>query len=121
MTMDELDISLLPALFPSKNTIQKFEHQKAHWSSASVDLPNLPTTSSIYAICNALPKSILRAKGCTKIHTDDCYTYFERKPDGAVHTRPFRGIPITGAKLLAIGPGSAPKTLEAAIKKCLAL
>jgi len=121
MTMDQLDTSLLPTLFPSKNTIQKFEHQKAHWTSASVDLPNLPTTSSIHAICNALPKSILRAKGCTKINTDDCYTYFERKPDGAVHTRPFRGIPITGAKLLAIGPGSALKTLESAIKKCLAL
>ena len=102
---------------PSKNRAQKFEHQKAHWASCSVDLPDIPNTASIHAICAALPKSILRVKGCTRIQGDLNFTYFERTPSGEVHIRPFNGIPITGSKLLSIGPGSTPALLENAIKK----
>ncbi len=116
ITMDDLDVSLLPELLPSKNTATKFEHQKAHWSSCSIDLPNLPNSNYINDICNTLPKSILRVKGCTTIGQENEYTYFERKPDGEIHIRPFNGVPITGAKLLTIGPGSEPSVLEKAIK-----
>ena len=119
MPMDSLDVTLLPTLLPSENKRQQFEHQKAHWASCSADLPILPNTSCIYDICNALPKSILRVKGCTKINTDENYTYFERKPDGEVLIRPFRGVPVTGSKLLSIGPGSETNTLESAIQSSL--
>lgn len=119
VTMDNIDISLIPELIPSTNNAQKFDHKKTHWASCSTDLPNLPNSSSIYDICAALPKSILRVKGCTKIGQEKEYTYFERKPDGEVHIRPFNGIPITGAKLLTIGPGSEPSVLEKAIKSNL--
>ncbi len=115
IAMDAIDVALLPQLLPSNNTAQKFDHAKAHWGSCSVDLPNLPNTKSIYGICNALPKSILRVKGCTRIGKDIAYTYFERKPDGEIFIRPFNGIPVTGAKLLTIGPGSDPLVLENAI------
>jgi len=114
---DNLDIALLPELLPSKNTAEKFDHLKAHWASCSVDLPDLPNIDSIHAICNALPKSILRVKGCVKIENETDFTYFERKPDGNVLVRPFRGIPITGTKLLIIGPGSNPEILNEAIEK----
>lgn len=114
--MQDLDVLLLPELLPSNNTAQKFEHQKAHWSSCSVDLPNLPTENTIHKICNTLPKSILRIKGCTKIGQNEKYTYFERKPDGEIHIRPFNGIPITGCKLLTIGSGSEPSILKHAIQ-----
>jgi G3E family GTPase len=67
LIMNEIDVTLLPKLLPSKNKFQKFDHLKAHWSSCSIDLPNLPHTSYIYDICNALPKTILRVKGCTQI------------------------------------------------------
>ncbi len=117
LTMDAIDIALLPELLPSKNTSKKLEHQKAHWSSCSTDLPTLPDTKCIYNICAMLPKSILRVKGCTKIGQEKKYTYFERNPDGKVFLRPFNGEPITGAKLLTIGPGSEPSTLEKAIKE----
>ncbi|MDY8137948.1 GTP-binding protein [Aquimarina sp. 2201CG5-10] len=116
VTMDNLNVSLLPELLPSNNSAQKFDHQKTHWASCSVDLLNLPYSKCILDICASLPKSILRIKGCTKIGQDKNYTYFERKPDGEVHVRPFNGIPITGAKLLTIGPGSNPAVLEKAIK-----
>ena len=115
ITMDNLDVTLLPELLPSKNKVGKFEHQKAHWSSCSYDLPNLPNSNCIHAICDALPKSILRVKGCAKIDKESNYTYFERTPDGTVHIRPFNGIPITGTKLLTIGPGSEYAVLEKAI------
>jgi G3E family GTPase len=114
--MPEIDVLLLPELLPSKNKTQKFEHQKAHWASCSVDLPNLPNEEAIFNICNALPKSILRVKACTKIGIQNNHTYFERKPDGEIHIRPFNGIPITGSKLLTIGPGSKPSSLIEAIK-----
>jgi len=114
--MEQLDVLLLPKILPSKNKAKKIEHLKAHWASCSVDLPNLPTEDIIYNICNALPKSILRVKGCTKIGQDEKYTYFERKPDGEIYIRPFNGIPITGSKLLTIGFGSDPSILENTIQ-----
>ncbi|NMH86891.1 GTP-binding protein [Flavivirga algicola] len=117
--IDDIEVELLPKLLPSTNTAKEFEHLKAHWASCSTDLPNLPHRDSIYKICASLPKSILRVKGCTKIGHDENYTYFERKPDGEIHIRPFNGIPVTGAKLLTIGPGSTPFILKKAIKVSL--
>ncbi len=114
--MNEIDVTLLPKLLPSKNKFQKFDHLKAHWSSCSIDLPNLPHTSYIYDICNALPKTIVRIKGCTQIGDKKEFVYFERTPNGKVSIRPFNGVPITGSKLLTIGPGSKPSLLEKAIK-----
>ena len=114
--MNEIDVTLLPKLLPSKNKFQKFDHLKAHWSSCSIDLPNLPHTSYIYDICNALPKTIVRIKGCTQIGDKKEFVYFERTPNGKVSIRPFNGVPITGSKLLTIGPGSEPSLLEKAIK-----
>ena len=119
LAMDRLDVLLLPELVPSKNIAQKFDHHKAHWASCSVDLLDLANTACIYAICAALAKSILRVKGCTRIQGDVNFTYFERIPSGEVHIRPFNGIPITGSKLLSIGPGSTPALLENAIKESI--
>ena len=116
LIMNEIDVTLLPKLLPSKNKFQKFDHLKAHWSSCSIDLPNLPQTSYIYDICNALPKTILRVKGCTQIGDKKEFIYFERTPNGKVSIRPFNGVPITGSKLLTIGPGSEPSLLEKVIK-----
>ncbi|WP_299531758.1 GTP-binding protein [Ulvibacterium sp.] len=115
MTLDDINISFLPKLSPSQNDAQKLDHLKAHWSSCSIDLPNLPNPNCIYAICNALPKDILRIKGCTQIGNEEQYTYFERTPDGEVRVRPFNGVPITGPKLLTIGPGSDLALLEKAV------
>jgi G3E family GTPase len=117
LNMDRLDVLLLPELVPSKNRAQKLDHHKAHWASCSVDLPDLANIACIHAICAALPKSILRVKGCTRIQGAVNFTYFERIPSGEVHIRPFNGIPITGSKLLSIGPGSTPALLENAIKE----
>jgi len=119
VTIERLDVLLLPQLLPSKSTAKKFDHQKAHWSSCSINLPILPNEKCIHDICRVLPKSILRVKGCTKIEGNSNYTYFERKPDGEMFIRPFNGIPITGSKLLTIGPGSKPFLLQNAIKTIL--
>lgn len=112
VTMDEIDVSVLPELSPSTNPSQKLEHHKAHWSSASVDLPDLPNEECIRFICKALPTSIQRVKACAKIQGDEGFTFFERNPDGEVFIRPFYGEPITGTKLLTIGLGSDPALLE---------
>jgi G3E family GTPase len=119
VTMDELDISLLPELSPSSNIAQAIDHQKAHWSSCSADLPHLPTVDCIRDICRLLPSSILRVKGCTQIGQESHYTYFERRPDGEVHIRPFNGVPVTGAKILIVGPGSERQRLEQIIATSL--
>ncbi|SFD39460.1 GTP-binding protein [Algibacter pectinivorans] len=116
MHLENLDVTLFPELKSSSNTVKKLDHKKAHWSSCSTDLPNLPSSKAIYSICAELPKSILRVKGCTIIDGEKTYTYFERNPDGEVFVRPFNGIPITGSKLLTIGPGSTPNLLKHAIK-----
>ena len=119
LNMDELDTSLLTKLSPSENKAQEFEHLKAHWSSCSVNLPDLPDLGSIHHICQKIPKSVLRVKGCTRVDKDGEYTYFERTPDGEIHIRPFRGIPTTGPKLLAVGPGSDPNMLESIVEESI--
>ncbi len=119
LTTEELDISLLPELSPSKNTARKLDHQKAHWSSCSADLPSLPDYICIMDICEALPKSILRVKGCTKVGNEKGYIYFERRPDGEVFVRPYNGEPTIGTKLLTVGPGSEPARLEEVIANSL--
>lgn len=112
ISLKELDVFLLPNLIPSKNIAQKINHLKTHWASSSIDLPTLVSEEIIYKICKLIPKSILRVKGCVQIENEEDYIYFEKKPDGEIKVRPFNGIPITGAKLLTIGPGSNPKLLK---------
>jgi len=119
VTADVLEVLLLPKLLPSENSAKKLDHQKTHWASCSTDLPNLPDLKCINDICAAIPKSILRIKGCTKIGEEKQYTYFERKADGEICIRPFNGVPITGTKILTIGPGSEPSMLEQAIRASL--
>ncbi len=110
--VDNIVATMLPKLLPSRNTVKHLDHFKAHWSSCSVDLPEVSSESTIQEICKAIPKEILRVKGCTQIKGQQGYTYFERNPDGEIFIRPFNGNPITGPKLLTIGPGSTPELLE---------
>jgi len=119
VTLESLDVWLLPQLLPSQNNVDKLDHHKAHWSSCSIDLPVFPDKASIKALCLALPNSLQRVKGCTQIGQEEHYIFFERKPDGEVHIRPFNGIPITGSKLLTIGPGSDPDMLEEKLQTIL--
>lgn len=119
--IDEFDLSLLSHLSPSKNEAEKFDHHKSHWASCSIDLPRLPNMECIHYICNNLPASILRVKGCTRIGEAEHFTYFERTPDGEVYIRPYHGIPVTGPKLLTIGLGSSHKLLTKAIQTSLAI
>ena len=67
---------------------------------------------SVHSILSTIPEQILRVKGCTRIGEDQGYTYFERVPSGEVKMRPYYGSPITGPKLLTIGPGSHPELLQ---------
>lgn len=115
----DTDVSIISKLAPSKNKAEKFDHLKTHWSSCSVDLPSLPNKNYIYDICNAIPKNILRVKGCTQIGNEKKYTYFERTPDGEVFVKTLFGIPTTGSKLLTIGLGSEHEILKKVVKESL--
>ena len=119
ITKDEMDIALLPKLSPSQNEAEKLAHHKSHWASCSVDMPKIPDEDCIYSICEALPSSILRIKGCVQIENQEGYTYFDRLPNGKINVRPFNGEPSTGAKLLTIGPGSDLSLLEKAVNQSL--
>lgn len=117
VTLEEIDIVLLPTLKPSNNEIDQLDHLKAHWSSCSVDLPKLPSFLAIKEIVDRIPKSILRVKGFTSINENEHLVYFERTADGEVYVRPYRGNPMTGPKLLTVGPGSEPNVLEKIVQE----
>jgi G3E family GTPase len=121
ITYDNVNAFLISKLSPSGNKPDAFNHLKAHWSSCSIDLTNLPNEDSIRNICEQIPKSILRVKGCTRIGKEEKYTFFERTPDGHVRIRPFNGVPTTGSKLLAVGPGSDPSFLDQIVKSTISL
>lgn len=115
----DLDPSHLLDLAPSRRESDKLDHSSTHWSSCSIDLPALPSESHIHKICARIPDSILRVKGCAQIDREDGYTYFERAPDGEISIRPFNGVPVTGTKLLTIGPQSTPQVLRKAVESAL--
>lgn len=112
VTKEELEVTLLKQLVPNENSPQEFEHEKTHWASCSVDLPRFPNLSCIKKLCGSIDKSVLRVKGCVKVGDGEGYTYFERHPDGRVYVRAYRGTPVTGAKVLIVGPNSDPQQLK---------
>ena len=116
---EELDALLLPELAPVKDTGARIDHHAAHWSSCSVDLPDVPDLECLRAIFKAIPDTILRIKGCTRIGQNEGYTLVERCPDGRAYARSYAGVPETGAKLLTVGPGSEPERLRAIIEESL--
>lgn len=109
---DKFNLSDFSNLSPNTNETKKMDHHKAHWSSCSVNLPDPISSEILSRIIDEVPGEILRVKGCTRVDDQENYTHFERTPSGEVFTRPYNGIPITGPKLLTIGPGSDPKILE---------
>ena len=115
----ELDSLLISGPQPVAHPAAKLDHGRTHWSSCSVNLPDLPDAESIQMICDAIPPEILRIKGCTRIGGGEESTYFERGPDGQIYVRPYHGKPWTGPKLLTVGPGSEPALLENAVAKGL--
>lgn len=112
----DFDINLLSNLAPNDNQTTKMDHHKAHWSSCSVDLPDPISSDSLTQIIDKIPQDILRVKGCTRIDSEENYTHFERTPNGDVFSRPYNGVPVTGPKILTIGPGSDPEILEEIIE-----
>ena len=115
---DKLDITTFPELEQNNNDFEKMEHHKAHWASCSVELPDPIETDKLKKIVKDIPSHILRVKGCTRLDNDEQYSYFERTPNGDTFIRPYTaGVPITGPKILTIGPGSDPAMIKALIKK----
>ena len=112
-TSEDFCLNELTDLRPSVNQVEKMDHQKSHWSSCSVPLPSPLSPFALQDILDALPKTILRVKGCTKLDGDAGYTYFEKTPaDEEAMLRPYRGTLVSGPMLLVVGPGSDPATLK---------
>ena len=112
LAKEEVNQLLLQRLNPNSSTPTALDHQRAHWASCSVDLPVLPSLYNVREICEGIDPRILRVKGCAKVGQDEGYTYFERCADGEVYVRAYRGTPVTGPKLLVVGPGSDPANLQ---------
>ena len=108
----KLDITSFPELHPSTNEAKAMEHHKSHWASCSVDLPDPMGAERLKQIVQLVPEHILRVKGCTRLDDNEHYTYIERTPSGEMFIRPYNGLPVTGPKLLTIGPGSDPDELQ---------
>lgn len=108
---DKLDITSLPELKPTTNEAQKMDHHKAHWSSCSVDLPDPISSEKLKNILDKIPAETIRVKGCTRLDDEENYSHFERTPNQQVYVRPYNGKPVTGPKLLTIGPGSDPNKI----------
>ena len=109
---DDLETNHVVNLSPSTNKPKdKMDHQKSHWASCSVDLPNPLSSDRLKYIMSNIPDSILRVKGCTRLDSDDHYSYFERVPSGDVSVRTYYGDLIMGFKLLVIGPVGRTPTL----------
>ena len=112
---DKFDMYSLSELIPVDNETQKMEHVKSHWSSCSVDLPDPINSERLSRIIDNIPAEVLRVKGCTRVDENEYYSHFERTPSGEVFVRPYNSTPITGPKVLTIGPGSDPEKLKSII------
>ena len=120
-TWGDFESKNLLGIQPSINTPKKFDHLKSHWSSCSVNLPDPLLSTQLNKIVEALPNSILRVKGCTRLDQELEYSYFEKTPTSTkIKIRPHTGFLATGPKLLVIGPGSDPIAIQKIIAKELA-
>jgi len=117
ITWDELKTNFLANLDPVQNKTNKIDHKKAHWSSCSIDLPKRMRSESLGRLLDNLSASLLRVKGCTQLDDDTGYSYFEKTPSGQTFVQPYSGIPVTGPKLVTIGPGSNPAFLQELLEK----
>ena len=90
------------------NTLLRPEYQKFHWSSCSVDLPDPIYSNQLAKIFESLPNGIIRANGCTRLDDDAYYSLIEMTPSGEVFVKRYSGKPVTGPKLITVGPGSDP-------------
>lgn len=91
---------------------------KTHWSSCSVNLPDPLSSLKLMKIIEALPKSIIRIKGCTRLDEDSTYSFFEKTPAlPETKVRPHHVFLSSGPKILVIGPGSDPTLIENIIEK----
>ena len=97
---------------PVNSASEKFDHGKAHWASCSIELPPVMSQKALLELLDALPDTILRVKGCTRISGSDYDAYFERVPSGAIKIKPFPGQMLSGPTLITVGPGSEPTLLE---------
>lgn len=109
--MEDFKFSDVFQLIPSTNSPAKMDHKKSHWSSCSVEIPDPISSEKLRHVLNNIPQSILRVKGCTRLDNDEHYTMFERIPNQEVFARPCSYEPITGPKMIAVGPGSNPEKL----------
>ena len=109
---DKLDINSFPELKQTTNSAMKMDHHKSHWASCSVEIPDPISSEKLQRIVREIPKEILRVKGCTRLDNEESYSLFERTPTGEAFISPYYGKPVTGAKLLTIGPGSDPVVLK---------
>jgi len=114
---NEFTTDFLVNLFPIPDTTAKIDHKKAHWSSCSIDLPKKMRSDKLGKLLDKLPASLLRVKGCTQLDDDNGYSYFEKTPSGEIFVQPYRGEPVTGPKLVTIGPGSNPSLLQELMNK----
>lgn len=109
---DKLDINSFPELRQTTNSAAKMDHHKSHWASCSIEIPDPISSEKLQHIVRQIPKEILRVKGCTRLDNEESYSLFERTPTGEAFISPYYGKPVTGAKLLTIGPGSDPVVLR---------
>ena len=116
-TFDEIDALWLPGLQPSQNKPKQIDHQKSHWASCSVDLPDSIDSSRLDRIMKELPKSILRVKAITRLNNDAHYSMVEKTPTGEITIRKYNNRLLSGPKFLTIGPGSDPGQIQYLVNK----
>ena len=114
---ESVDLMSFTGLPRSTNAYEKLDHSKAHWASCSVDLPDPMSSAALEKVLAALPDSILRVKGCTRLDEDEYYSYFEKIPSGEATVRPYRGTLVSGPKLLVVGPGSKPDVISELLER----
>ena len=114
--LDNVFPNLLKQLKAVENDASIPEHHRYHWSSCSVDLPDPIYSSQLSKIIQSLPPGIIRVKGCTKLDSDSYYSHIEKIPSGEVFVKPYNGEPVTGPKLIVVGPGSDPHNINSLIK-----
>ena len=109
---DGFDPFELVGLNPVAEQGFRMDHAKAHWSSASVALPDPLPSEKMHRILHSLPDGILRVKGCTRLDDDEHYTFFEKTPaDDQAKVRRYQGRLVSGPTILVVGPGSDPQAL----------
>lgn len=99
--------------FLEKSELGSSRHEKYHFSSCHLKIPEKIQQKKLKQFLESLPKGLIRVKGvCSLQDSDVKYHYFERLQDGSITLKKFSPKPRFGTSMIVVGQNVSSNAIE---------